>query len=95
MADEFKMLIANVYSLPDGPAVTGRIDAGRVRVGDRLKLLGVHGDFVVRVTLIQRFRESLEEASAGPEPVGISLGGVDKDQIQNRDLLVGNSELPQ
>ena len=23
MADEFRMLIANVYSLPDGPAVTG------------------------------------------------------------------------
>lgn len=52
---------------------------------------GLAGPRAVR-RRIQRFRESLQEASAGPEPVGLSLTGVDKDQIQNRDILVGDPD---
>ena len=42
----------------------------------------------MRVIGIQRFRESLQEASAGPEPVGIVLEcGVDKDQYRTATCL--------
>jgi translation elongation factor EF-Tu-like GTPase len=90
MEHKFKMLIANIYSLPDGPAVTGRIESGRVRVGDELVVVGAVGRIPVRVIFIQKFREALTEAAAGQEPVGITLSGIEWDQIRNRDLLVSD-----
>jgi elongation factor Tu len=84
------MLIANIYSLPDGPAVSGRIESGRVRVGDELAVIGAAGRIPVRVTFIQKFREALTEAAAGPEPIAVTLSGIEWDQIRNRDLLVSD-----
>jgi len=89
MSDSFKMVVANIYSLPNGPAVTGRIESGTVRVGDSLTLVRSQGDLPVRVTFIQRFQQTLESAQAGPEPVGLTLSGVEADQIKNRDVLIG------
>ena len=94
MSNKFRMLVGNIYRLPAGPVVTGYIDSGRVRVGDSLTLVGAQGDFPVRVVAIEKFRESLEEAQPSDEPVGITLAGVEPDQIQNRDLLVSDGAAP-
>jgi translation elongation factor EF-Tu-like GTPase len=72
----FQMVVGNVYGLPAGTTVTGYIDSGTVRIGDQLVLIHDEDRRLVRVTAIQRFRESLSEASVGPEPVGISLSGI-------------------
>jgi len=89
MPDDFKMLIANIYSLPTGPVVTGRIEIGLVRIGDELVLVGAQGRFPVKVISIERFKEALESAQAESGLVGIKLEGIDHDQIRNRDLLLG------
>lgn len=94
MSDRFRMLVANIYRLPRGPTVTGYIDSGRVRVGDSLTLVGAQGEFPVRVVAIESFRESLEEAQRSDKPVGITLAGIEPDQIQNRDLLVSDAMKP-
>jgi elongation factor Tu len=91
MGDPFRMLIANIYSLRDGPAVTGRIESGVVRVGDSLKVVGAAGEFPVRVLRIEYFQRAVLEAQTGPEPVGIVLQGIEHDQIHNRDLLLSQS----
>jgi translation elongation factor EF-Tu-like GTPase len=88
MAEPFRMLVANIYSLPDGPAVTGVIEAGRVRVGDSLTLIGSSGEIPVKVVFIQAFQKVFEVAEAKDGIVGLTLSGVDHDQIRNRDLLV-------
>ena len=88
MSTKFRMLIANIYSLPSGPAVSGRIESGGVRVGDDLVVVGALGRIPVRVTFIQKFHEALSEAVASPEPIAITLSGIEWDQIRNRDLLV-------
>jgi translation elongation factor EF-Tu-like GTPase len=88
MSTKFRMLIANIYSLPNGPAVSGRVESGGVHIGDELLIVGALGRIPVRVTFIQKFREALSEAVAGPEPIAITLSGIEWDQIRNRDLLV-------
>ena len=57
--NEFRMMIANTYSLASGPAVTGRIEVGFVEEGDLLTLLGRGRQGAVRVTGIQRVGASL------------------------------------
>jgi len=94
VSDSFKMVIANIYSLPNGPVVTGVIETGTVRVGDSLSLAGANGHFPVQVIFIQRFQKSLDIAQAGPEPVGLTLSGIDRDQIKNRDVLIGKENRP-
>jgi elongation factor Tu len=86
----FMMMVENIYEIPGlGPTVTGYIQSGTVRIGDRLSIVGPAGRTNVRVTAIQRFRESLNEATVADRPVGISLSGIQRDQLHNRDLLVG------
>jgi len=88
MTDKFRMLIANIYSLPNGPAVTGRIESGMVRLGDSLTLDGACGKFPVKVIFIERFQEALTEANSASDLVGLTLSGIDFNQIRNRDLLL-------
>lgn len=94
MSDRFRMLIGDIFRLPKGPAVTGYIFSGRVCIGDSLTLVGLRGDFPVRVVAIERFRASLQEAEASDKPVALTLGGVEPDDIHNRDFLVGNLPRP-
>jgi elongation factor Tu len=91
----FRMTVENIYEIRGlGPTVTGYIESGTVRVGDRLTVIGSAGRTNVRVTAIQRFRESLDEATVGERPVAISFSGIQRDQLQNRDLLVGADSEP-
>ena len=92
MPDSFKMIIANVYSLPAGLTVTGRIESGKVTLGDELILDGAQGKHSVKVIAIQRFQESLTSAKSGPEPVGLTLSGIERDLLRNRDSLISPME---
>jgi elongation factor Tu len=93
VSGRFKMLIENIYSLREGTAVSGYIDNGIVRIGDSLTLVGMLGDFSVRVVAIEKFQASLEQAEQSTlEPVGITLTGVEPDDVRSRDLLVSNVE---
>jgi len=87
---QFRMIVANVHEIRSlGPTVTGNIASGKVRVGEHLALIGASGRIEVQVTAIQKFQESLVEATVEDSPVGISLSGIERDQIRNRDVLVG------
>jgi elongation factor Tu len=88
------MLIGDIYEIRGlGPTVTGYIERGTVRVGDRLAIVRKEQDAMhiahVRVTAIHQFQGLLTEATEAHNPVGISLSGVERDDLRNRDLLVG------
>jgi elongation factor Tu len=74
-----------------GTVVTGRVERGRVRVGQPLELVGlVDADSrprVVTVTGTQAFHKNVDEAVAGMN-VGLLLRGVKRDEVRRGQLLV-------
>lgn len=82
----FRLAIDRVFVVKGmGVAVTGAVIAGRVAIGDRLRL--AHGGVEVRVRSIHAQNQSAQQASVG-ERCGIVLSGVDIEQVMRGDWLV-------
>ena len=78
----FLMPVEDVFSITGrGTVATGRIEAGRVKVGDEVQILGLGADRKSTVTGVEMFRKILDEGEAG-DNVGLLLRGVDKDEIR-------------
>ena len=78
----FLMPVEDVFSITGrGTVATGRIEAGRVKVGDEVKILGLGADRKSVVTGVEMFRKILDEGEAG-DNVGLLLRGIDKDEIR-------------
>jgi selenocysteine-specific elongation factor len=82
----FRLAIDRVFVVKGmGVAVTGAVIAGRVAVGDRLRL--AHAGFDARVRSIHAQNQSAQQASVG-ERCGIVLSGVELEQVSRGDWLV-------
>ena len=78
----FLMPVEDVFSITGrGTVPTGRIDRGRVHVGDEMAIIGLGANRKTVVTGVEMFRKILDEGQAG-DNVGILLRGVNKDEIQ-------------
>ena len=78
----FLMPVEDVFSITGrGTVATGRIEAGRVKVGDEVQILGLGADKKSVVTVVEMFRKILDEGEAG-DNVGLLLRGIDKDEIK-------------
>ena len=78
----FLMPVEDVFSITGrGTVATGRIEAGRVKVGDEVQILGLGTDKKSVVTGVEMFRKILDEGEAG-DNVGLLLRGIDKDEIK-------------
>ena len=78
----FLMPVEDVFSITGrGTVATGRIEAGRVKVGDEVQILGLGADKKSVVTGVEMFRKILDEGEAG-DNVGLLLSGIDKDEIK-------------
>ena len=78
----FLMPVEDVCSITGrGTVATGRIEAGRVKVGDEVQILGLGADKKSVVTGVEMFRKILDEGEAG-DNVGLLLRGIDKDEIK-------------
>ena len=83
----FLMPIEDVFSITGrGTVVTGRIETGRVKVGDEVQLLGLGEDKKSVVTGVEMFRKILDEGRAG-DNVGLLLRGIDKNEIKRGMVL--------
>ncbi len=83
----FLMPIEDVFSITGrGTVATGRIETGRVKVGDETELLGLGEDKKCVVTGVEMFRKILEEGEAG-DNVGLLLRGIDKNEIKRGMVL--------
>jgi selenocysteine-specific elongation factor len=82
----FRLAIDRAFTLHGtGTVVTGTIHAGRVRVGDELRL--VPGDRPARVRSLHAQNRAVEQAVAG-ERCAIALVGLERDQIQRGQWVV-------
>ncbi|MEM0952438.1 MAG: elongation factor Tu [Cyanobacteria bacterium P01_H01_bin.74] len=83
----FLMPIEDVFTITGrGTVVTGRIERGKVNVGDEVEIIGLGDTRKTIVTGIEMFRKSLDEGLAG-DNVGALLRGVDKDSVERGQVL--------
>jgi len=83
----FLMAIEGVFSISGrGTVATGRIEAGKVKVGDEVELVGFGPTVKTTVTGVEMFRKSMDEAMAG-DNVGLLLRGVKKEDIERGMVL--------
>jgi elongation factor Tu len=78
----FLMAVEDVFSITGrGTVATGRIERGKVKVGETVELVGIKGTRSTTVTGLEMFQKTLEEGLAG-DNVGILLRGIQKDDIE-------------
>jgi len=83
----FLMPVEDVFSITGrGTVATGRIEAGIVKVGEELELVGMGSEIKSVCTGVEMFRKLLDEGQAG-DNAGLLLRGVDKEQIQRGQVL--------
>jgi len=87
----FHLKVRDIFDIRGrGIVVLGTIESGSVSVGDRLTLVSGAAKLPVIVASIEKFQQDLlDEASAGPDDVGIGLAEITREQVQVHDLLVG------
>ena len=78
----FLMAVEDVFSITGrGTVATGRIERGKVKVGDNVELVGIKPTRSTTVTGIEMFKKSLEEGMAG-DNAGVLLRGIQKTDIE-------------
>ena len=78
----FLMPVEDIFSITGrGTVATGRIETGKVKVGDEVQILGLGEDKKSVVTGVEMFRKILDEGEAG-DNVGLLLRGIDKSEIK-------------
>ncbi len=83
----FLMPVEDVFSIEGrGTVATGRIERGRVKVGEAIEVIGLRGTQKTVVTGVEMFRKLLDEGLAG-ENVGCLLRGLKRDDIERGQVL--------
>src|SRR3989339_1147141 len=83
----FLMPVEDVFSITGrGTVATGRIERGKVKVGEEIEIIGFNATRKSVVTGVEMFRKQLEEGLAG-DNVGTLLRGVGKEEIERGQVL--------
>jgi len=84
----FLMPVEDVFSITGrGTVATGRVERGRVKVGDEVEIVGLMDKPRKTVaTGVEMFRKILDEAIAG-DNIGVLLRGIDKDEVERGQVL--------
>lgn len=83
----FLMSVEDVFTITGrGTVATGRIERGRVKVGDELEIVGLTDTKKTVCTGVEMFRKLLDQGQAG-DNVGLLLRGVDKEGIERGQVL--------
>ncbi len=83
----FLMAIEDVFSIEGrGTVVTGRIEAGTVKVGEKIQIIGLKDTVETTVTGVEMFQKTLNEGIAG-DNVGILLRGIKKEDVDRGQVL--------
>ncbi len=84
----FLMAVEDVFSITGrGTVATGRVERGKIKVGDNIEIVGIKDTQKSVVTGLEMFRKLLDDAMAG-DNVGILLRGIEKNQIERGQVIV-------
>jgi elongation factor Tu len=83
----FLMPIEDVFSISGrGTVVTGRIERGKVKVGEEVEIIGIRPTSKTVVTGVEMFRKLLDAGEAG-DNVGCLLRGVEREGVERGQVL--------
>ncbi len=83
----FLMAVEDVFSITGrGTVATGRIERGKVKVGETVELVGIKDTRNTTVTGVEMFQKTLDEGMAG-DNVGLLLRGIQKTDVQRGMVL--------
>lgn len=83
----FLMPIEAVFSIPGrGTVVTGRIEQGKINVGDPIEVIGLNKDIKTTCTGVEMFNKLLDFGMAG-DNIGALLRGVSRENIKRGQVL--------
>jgi elongation factor Tu len=83
----FLMPVEDVFSISGrGTVATGRVERGRVKVGEEVEVVGMKATVKTTVTGVEMFRKLLDEGMAG-DNIGALLRGVKREDIERGQVL--------
>jgi elongation factor Tu len=83
----FLMAVEDVFSITGrGTVATGRIERGKVKVGETVEVIGIRETRSTTVTGVEMFQKTLDEGQAG-DNVGVLMRGIQKADIERGMVL--------
>jgi elongation factor Tu len=84
---DFLMPVEDVFSIEGrGTVATGRIERGKVKVGEKIEIVGLTPTRETVVTGVEMFRKLLDEGQAG-DNVGCLLRGLKREEVERGQVL--------
>ena len=89
----FLMPVEDVFSITGrGTVATGRVERGKVKVGDEVERVGIKETRRCVVTGVEMFRKVLDEAQAG-DNIGLLLRGMEKTDIERGMVIAAKTSI--
>jgi elongation factor Tu len=83
----FLMPVEDIFSISGrGTVVTGRIEQGKVKVGEEMEIVGIRDTLKKVVTGVEMFKKLLDEGMAG-DNVGLLLRGVERTDVERGQVI--------
>jgi elongation factor Tu len=83
----FLMSVEDVFSITGrGTVATGRVERGKVKVSDKVEIVGLRDNKETVITGVEMFRKEMDEAQAG-DNIGVLLRGVDKEEVERGQVI--------
>jgi elongation factor Tu len=83
----FLMPIEDVFSISGrGTVVTGRVERGKVKVGEDVEIVGIRNTVKTVCTGVEMFRKLLDQGQAG-DNIGVLLRGTKRDDVERGQVL--------
>jgi elongation factor Tu len=83
----FLMPIEDVFSISGrGTVVTGRVERGKVKVGEEIEIVGIRETGKTTCTGVEMFRKLLDEGVAG-DNIGVLLRGTKRTEVERGQVL--------
>ena len=84
---DFLMPIEDVFTISGrGTVVTGRIERGKVKVGEEMEVVGIRPTMKKVVTGVEMFRKLLDSGEAG-DNVGLLLRGTERKDVERGQVV--------
>jgi elongation factor Tu len=89
----FLMPVEDVFTISGrGTVATGKVERGRVKVGEEIEIVGIRPTVKRIVTGVEMFRKLLDEGQAG-DNVGLLLRGTDKKEVERGQVIAATGSI--
>jgi elongation factor Tu len=89
----FLMPVEDIFSIEGrGTVVTGRVERGKVKVGEEIQIVGIKDTLSTTVTGVEMFNKQLDQAQAG-DNAGILIRGIKKEDVHRGQVLAAKNSV--